>query len=165
MIYCTFSLDQTQFALCALNIREIIPANQITPVPLSDSSVKGLINVRGQVVPVLDLRARLGLKPNPAQKDTRSILITKADQELMSRACSKDDLQWMGPSETSGIDIDVIGDLIEYDSPLDPAPVHLSSINPRFVSGLLHTKDELILVLDLKELLSLSTTAENTGEQ
>lgn len=73
--YLTFALGEESFALPILRIREIIGITEITPVPRMPAHVRGVLNLRGKVVPVVDLRCRLGFKPVPDHKRTCIVIV------------------------------------------------------------------------------------------
>ncbi len=73
--YLTFALGDESFALPILRIREIIGITEITPVPRMPPHVRGVLNLRGKVVPVVDLRCRLGFKPVPDHKRTCIVIV------------------------------------------------------------------------------------------
>jgi purine-binding chemotaxis protein CheW len=73
--YLTFALGEESFALPILRIREIIGITEVTPVPRMPEHVRGVLNLRGKVVPVIDLRRRLGFKPAPDHKRTCIVIV------------------------------------------------------------------------------------------
>ena len=71
----TFSLLEEEFGLPILDVREIIRMTEITPVPNAPSFVEGVINLRGQIIPVVDLRKRFNLNATEADDDSRIIVV------------------------------------------------------------------------------------------
>src|SRR5438874_826198 len=81
--YCTFYVDGHYFGLEVLNVQEIIRYQEMTRVPLAPSVVRGLINLRGQIVTAIDLRRRLGLTERPADQSPMNVVI-RTDDEAVS---------------------------------------------------------------------------------
>lgn len=73
--YLTFALGDENFALPILRVREIIGITDITPVPRMPPHVRGVLNLRGKVIPVIDLRRRLGFEPIPDHKRTCIVIV------------------------------------------------------------------------------------------
>lgn len=73
--YLTFALGDETFALPILRVREIIGITEITPVPRMPAHVRGVLNLRGKVIPVIDLRRRLGFEPIPDHKRTCIVIV------------------------------------------------------------------------------------------
>src|SRR5579859_2600274 len=77
--YCTFLLDGHYFGIDVLEVQEIIRFQQMTRVPLAPAVVRGLINLRGQIVTGIDLRRRLGLKERPAEQLPVNVVVKTED--------------------------------------------------------------------------------------
>ncbi len=73
--YLTFALGDESFALPILRVREIIGITDITPVPRMPPHVRGVLNLRGKVIPVIDLRRRMGFEPVPDHKRTCIVIV------------------------------------------------------------------------------------------
>src|SRR5438132_7996946 len=80
--YCTFLLDGMLFGVEVKKVQEVIRYQPITRVPLAAPAVRGLINLRGQIVTALDLRQRLELRPRPADKLPTNVVVQTADGVL-----------------------------------------------------------------------------------
>ena len=79
--YLAFSLGGETYAIAILRIKEIISYGQLTTVPMMPSFIRGVINLRGSVVPVVDLRARFGAQPTQVQRRTCIVIIEAAEGE------------------------------------------------------------------------------------
>jgi purine-binding chemotaxis protein CheW len=77
--FCTFYLGGQYFGLGVLRVQEVIRHQEMTPVPLAHSVVRGLINLRGQIVPAIDLRGRLGLPPRPEGELPLNVVVRTDD--------------------------------------------------------------------------------------
>lgn len=79
---CTFRIGGEDYAVDIMRVREIIHPLPITPVPRAPPSVEGVVRLRGEVVPVLDVRKRLGLPPSPATRRTRFLVVNVARRRI-----------------------------------------------------------------------------------
>lgn len=127
---CTFHVDDLLFALEVIRIQEVIRFEQITKVPLSSGVVRGLINLRGQIVTAVDLRSRLGLPPSTDDEPPMNVVI-RLKEGLIS------------------IIVDNIGDVLEvsegaFEPPPPTLPLHLRHV----VDAVCKLPDRLLLVLD-----------------
>ncbi|MEN0064298.1 MAG: chemotaxis protein CheW [Myxococcota bacterium] len=127
---CTFHVDDLLFALEVIRIQEVIRFEQITQVPLSSQIVRGLINLRGQIVTAVDLRSRLGLPPSDDEGAPMNVVI-RLEEGLIS------------------IIVDDIGDVIEVDeNSFEPPPPTLPTHLRHVVDSVCKLPDRLLLVLD-----------------
>ena len=127
---CTFHVDDLLFAIEVVRIQEVIRFEQITRVPLAAQVVRGLINLRGQIVTAVDLRSGLGLDPSTNDEAPMNVVV-RLDEGLVS------------------IIVDNIGDVLEVDEssfehPPPTLPVHIR----RVVDAVCKLPDRLLLVLD-----------------
>jgi purine-binding chemotaxis protein CheW len=76
---CTFFLNNMLFGIDVTDVQEVIRHQPITPVPLASKVVTGLINLRGQIVTALDLRARLGLPPRAADSEPMNVVVRRPE--------------------------------------------------------------------------------------
>lgn len=147
--FATFHVGDHVFGLDILGVREIIRAVEITPVPRTEPHIRGLINLRGQIVTILELAVRLG-RPSHAISESSHIIILKA-----SAVVSKDESAQGGPLGLLGLLVDAIGDVVSADDArADPPPANITDDEERFVSGVLKTETGLLVLLNLQELLS-----------
>ena len=148
--YTTFHVGDRLFGLDILGVREIIRVFTITPVPRTEPHIRGLINLRGQIVTILDLAVRLGHEPLPV-KDSSHIVILKSG----ASAVQADGRNQGGSQDLTGLLVDAIGDVVEADAFLAEAPpANLTEAEERFLSGVLKTDQGLLVLLNLQELLS-----------
>lgn len=142
--YATFHVGERLLGLDILGVREIIRVSDLTPVPRAEASIRGLLNLRGQIVTILDLAVRLG-HPAPAITEASHIVILKAG----SQGARGEGL------DVVGLLVDAIGDVVEADAAAtEPPPANLSEVETRFVSGVLKTDGGLLVLLNLRELLA-----------
>jgi purine-binding chemotaxis protein CheW len=129
--YCTFELGGLLFGVDVARVQEVLLHADMTRVPLAHATVKGLVNLRGQIVTALDLRARLGLPP-AAEGSTPQNVVLRAEGGAVSLL------------------VDEIGDVLEVgDESYEPPPETLRSPAREFVRGVHKLDGRLLLVLDV----------------
>jgi purine-binding chemotaxis protein CheW len=137
-----FELAGTAYAVSSQVVQQIEMVESITPVPNAPDFVDGVVFVRGQVVPVLNLRARFGLQRIPLDVKTRLIVVNQSGRSV-------------------GLLVDLARDFLTISkSAIAPPPEAIHHLNGRFLTGIAHVNDRLILVLNVAELLA---TDELTG--
>jgi purine-binding chemotaxis protein CheW len=151
--YATFRVAERLLGLDLLTVREIIRPLDITPVPRAAPHIHGLLNLRGQVVTLLDLAVCLGLEPIRLT-DASHIVILKTQQELVS--VRREGLEnYRGPTDLVGLLVDAIEDVAEADeSTLEPPPANLNEAEERLLSGVHRTDAGLLVLLNIQELFS-----------
>ena len=126
-------------ALDIATIQEIIRDIKVTRVPHAPPQVRGVINLRGEVTSVIDLRQILGLSPLDTTTDTQTLIVRSQ-------------------AESIGLIVDRVGDIFAVEqSSIVPPPPNVASVDGRFFRGVCQQKTEVILVLDLEETLSRNT--------
>ncbi|MDX2018933.1 MAG: chemotaxis protein CheW [Deltaproteobacteria bacterium] len=127
---CTFYLDSYFLAVDALRVQEVLRQQPLTQVPLAPPAIKGLMNLRGQIVPVVDLRHRFGFAPLPPGKKSFNVLLRGQDG-LVSFL------------------VDRVADVIEVPSEdFEPIPETLQGEGRRLLRGAFKLEKRLLLVLD-----------------
>jgi purine-binding chemotaxis protein CheW len=143
--YLTFSLGDEVFAMDIRTVREIIQHASMTVVPLMPGFVRGVINLRGAVVPVIDLQLRFGRDTTKVGKKT-CIIIFDASTE-------NDKLEL-------GLMVDAVSEVIDIESALiEPAPQFGTSINREFIKGMGKVYGEFIVILEPERALSIDDMA------
>lgn len=149
--FATFQVGDHTFGLDILGVREIIRVANITPVPRSEPHIRGLINLRGQIVTILDLAVRLGDEPATVKDSSHIVILKQAPGAATAQGQNQG-----GTQDLTGLLVDAIGDVVEADEALAEAPpANLSSAEERFLSGVLKTDAGLLVLLNLHELLSI----------
>jgi len=140
----TFRLDGQDYGVSILKIQEIKGWDKITPIPNSPAYVKGVLNLRGVIVPVIDLRLRFGLKE--AERDIFTVIIVAN----------------VG-GRLAGIVVDAVSDVINVGTEqLCEAPEYEGQQNREFIKGLAQVDGKLLVLLDIDRLVnpdSLDKTA------
>lgn len=136
--YATFRVGGHYLGVGVLDVQEVLRGQRLTPVPLAPDSVTGLINLRGQIVPALEMRKILGLEPRDADAEPLSIVVC-TEQGAVS------------------LQVDEIGDVLELDgSSFELAPQNVDPGLRKFLIGVHKLKDSLLLVLDVRLTVELS---------
>lgn len=148
--FATFRVGERLFGLDILGVREIIRVFNITAVPRADAHIRGLINLRGQIVTILDLSVRLGHEPAPIRDSSHIVILKHAANTIQVNGHTQG-----GTSDLMGLLVDAIGDVVEAEASLAEAPpANLTDAEERFLSGVLKTDAGLLVLLNVQELLS-----------
>jgi purine-binding chemotaxis protein CheW len=139
--YLSFLVGGEVFALGILAIKEIIEYGQLTTVPMMPAFVRGVINLRGAVVPVIDLAARFGRLASPNTKRT-CVVITEVDGE--------------GGKEQVGMVVEAVNEVLEITADeIEPAPAFGSSVRTDFIAGLGKVNGKFVVILNVDRVLSM----------
>jgi purine-binding chemotaxis protein CheW len=150
--YASFQLGGRLFGLDLMMIREINRIQDITPVPHARGHIRGLINLRGQIVTILDLGVRLGLE-RAGILDTSHNIILKTNSELAA-VRREGAAQQSTATDLVGFLVDAIGDVVEADdATIEPASANVSEAEGVFLSGVIKTGAGLLVLLDIHEVL------------
>jgi purine-binding chemotaxis protein CheW len=138
--YLTFALANEEYGLEILKVREIIGYMEITAVPQTPAYVKGVINLRGQVIPVVDLRAKFGMETSDITDETCIIVVetSQGDHKF-----------------STGIVVDHVEEVLDIaGEDIEEAPQFGSSVNTDFILGMGKIGDNVKILLDIDEVLS-----------
>jgi len=136
--YCTFYLDGHYFVLDVLTVQEIIRYQVLTRVPLAPPVVRGLINLRGQIVTSIDLRRRLELSERPADQVPLNVVVQTDDGAV-------------------SLLVDEIGDVLEVsDNLFERPPETLNGTARELIRGAYKLPDRLLLILDTERTVCLA---------
>ncbi|RJU10975.1 hypothetical protein XcmpCFBP7700_07015 [Xanthomonas campestris] len=146
--YLTFQLDGETFATSILGIREIIQYRAPTPVPSMPACVRGVINLRGAVVPVVDLHARLGRADSSIGK--RSCIVILATEQAQ------------GP-QVIGVLVDAVNAVIELaDHDIEAAPSFGTHIRRDLLRGMGKVGERFVVLLEMEQVLRVDEIAGET---
>jgi purine-binding chemotaxis protein CheW len=136
----TFILSDEEFAIPVMSIKEIIEYGHLTNVPMVPDFIQGVVNLRGNAVPVLSLANKFGLEAKPIDKRTCIIIM---DAELN------------GEAVVMGIVVDKVLQVIEIpEDCIEPAPTLGAAIRTDFIKGMGKLNDNFIIILDIIQVLS-----------
>ena len=147
--FLTLTLGQELFALPIEHIREIIEFGGLTEIPLMPSFLRGVINLRGAVVPVIDLAVRFGRERTPIAKRTCIVIVEVEQGESM---------------QLLGIIVDAVNEVLAVEGhQLESRPAFGARIRADFIAGILKHNEQFVVVLDIPQVLSLDELAELVG--
>ena len=132
----SFKIANEEFGVDILNVQEINKMTQITKVPNAPDFVEGVINLRGRVIPIIDLRTRLKLEKKPHDKDTRIIVVEIANK-------------------TVGFIVDAVNEVLRIPtSIIEPPPQLATGIDSDFIRAVGKLEDRLLILIDLEKVLT-----------
>jgi purine-binding chemotaxis protein CheW len=138
--YLTFSLGAEEYGLEILKVREIIGYVDVTAVPQTPHHIKGVINLRGQVIPVIDLRAKVGMETAEITEQS-CIIVSEIIQD--NRKCSM------------GIVVDRVQEVLDIaGGSIEDAPKFGASVNTDFILGMGKVGDAVKILLDIDKVLA-----------
>lgn len=143
--YLTFLLGQETYAMGILAIKEIIEYGHLTAVPMVPRFIRGVINLRGAVVPVVDLAARFGREPAAVTKRSCIVII---------------EVESGGERQDIGVVVDAVNEVLEIPSgDIRPAPSFGGRIRTDFIRGMGKVDGEFVVILDADHVLSVEELA------
>ncbi len=149
--FSTLYIDNAAFGINILLIREINRNMEITPVDMSPQYVRGLMNLRGQIVTVIDLGMKLGLEPRKI-KSSSQIIVLKKSQEIANLSDGENETT----EDLVGLLVDRVGNVVSVDTEkIEQPPANIGSVDGRFLSGVIKMESELIVTLKIGKILSL----------
>jgi purine-binding chemotaxis protein CheW len=141
--YLTFSLNQEEYGLEILKVKEIIGLMNITKIPRTPQNIRGVINLRGKVIPVMDLRLKFGME---AVKDTAERCIIVVDALMKNN------------SVLMGILVDSVSEVMDIAAAeIENSPSFGTDVDTDFILGIGKSKDKVILLLDIDKILHAKT--------
>lgn len=144
--YLTFTLGEELFAMDIATVREIIDDKNITKIPRMPPYMRGVINIRGQAVPVIDLRLKFGMSRTEMGIDT-CVIITEVSLDAAGSAQAE--------QAVVGALADSVQEVIELTPEnIAPAPRLGAAIDTRFIRGMAQQNDRFIIVLDIDAIFS-----------
>ncbi|HBG46135.1 MAG TPA: chemotaxis protein CheW [Deltaproteobacteria bacterium] len=134
----TFRLGNEEFSLDILRVQEIIRHMEITRVPKAPDFVEGVINLRGKVIPVLELRKRFGLGSNERTNETRIIVVEVDDK-------------------TVGLKVDAVSEVLRLPADrVEPPPAIATGVDSDYIKGVGKLDGRLLILLDVEKVLTKS---------
>ena len=147
--YLTFLIGKEVFAIGIADIREIIEYREPTTVPMMPSFIRGVLNLRGRVVPVIDLLVRFGRESAEASRRT-CIVILEVEHE--------------DEQQNIGIVVDAVKAVLDIaDTDIEPPPSFGARLRSDFVSGMGKVHDEFVIILDTEHVLSIEELSMLAG--
>jgi purine-binding chemotaxis protein CheW len=132
----TFRLQEETYGINVMQVQEVLRVSEIAPVPGAPAYVLGIINLRGNVVTVIDTRKRFGLQPGEIDDSSRIVIIESEKQVV-------------------GILVDSVAEVVELrGTEIDPAPNVGNEDSSRYIQGVASRNNNLLIVVDLNKLLT-----------
>ena len=134
-----FMLSDEQYALDILEVKEIVRLHAITPVPRSPAWIKGIVTLRGVIVPIFDLRSRLGLAEIEYGPDTRIVVVYRGE-------------------ELAGLIVDSITQVMRLPvEAIEPPPQTIGQVEAEYLRGVARFRDQLVIMLNLPRVVEAAT--------
>ncbi len=150
--YLTFELGDESYGLQILKVQEIIKMQEITKVPRTPDYVRGVINLRGKVMPVIDLRRIFEMEDVEASRDTCIIVVQVQRGET---------------SVILGVIVDKVSEVLEIGAEeIEPPPSFGTQVDTHFILGMAKTKDAVKILLDIDKIVSegeMEALAQTSG--
>ena len=141
--YLTVALDNESYGLAVLKVREIIRMQKITPVPQMPEFVKGVINLRGRVIPVIDLRVKFGLKAEFGERTC--IVVVQVDLA-------------QGKPVQMGLIVDSVDEVLNVAADMiEPTPDFGTAIDTSYLLGMVKAKGQVKTLLDIDRVVAPET--------
>jgi len=143
--YLTFTLGTEMFAVGILNVKEIIEYGNLTEIPMMPTFIRGVINLRGAVVPVVDLAARFGHMASEVQRRTCVVIVEVTQED------ARDDI---------GIMVDAVSEVLEIGAKdIEPPPSFGAKIRADFIAGMGKVAGKFVILLQIDRVLSVDEMA------
>ncbi len=139
-LYLTFSLAEEMYGVQILSVQEIIQMAPITAVPRTPEFVRGVINLRGKVIPVIDLRRKFGMESVEDTEETCTVVVEvhTNDQAI-----------------TIGVVVDNVNEVIDVAvDQVEPPPTFGSAVDTEFIHGMGKVDDKVVMLLDIRRVLA-----------
>jgi len=133
----TFTVGKFLFGIDVLNVQEVLRFQRMTKVPLAPPVIVGLINLRGQIVPAIDMRCRLFLEPRGAEESSMNMVVRSEDGAV-------------------SLLVDEIGDVLELKpNAFEHTPANVAANVREMIRGVYKLKDRLLFVLDTEKTVDI----------
>ena len=137
----SFRLAQEEFGIEITKVQEIILMGEITRVPQTPNYIKGLINLRSTVIPIVDLRLRFGLNEQPTTDETRIMVVNVRGKTL-------------------GIIVDAVSEVLRIsEEQIAPPPPTVAGLGHEYLTGLVKLESRLLILLDIDKILQQEEVA------
>lgn len=150
--YLSFALDNEEYGVDILRVQEIRSWEPVSRIPNVPRYEKGVVNLRGSIVPIIDLREKLGIKYTEYTPLTVVVVLQATDGNKKTR--------------TMGVVVDSVSDVINLDkTKIQDSPDFGAKVNSEFINGLVSVNDRMVILLDVDKLLKLEELeGQESGE-
>lgn len=140
--YLTFMLDDEEYGIEIMRVQGIQGWTSVTPIPNTPTHILGVINLRGQIVPIIDLRLRFSLEKTTFSASTVVIIVKLVND---------------GKEKLMGIVVDGVSETYRFDNEkIQPPPELSNSTNTEFLKGLASIEDKLVILLDIDHIVDIN---------
>ncbi|MCG8617849.1 MAG: chemotaxis protein CheW [Desulfobacterales bacterium] len=147
--YLTFSLENEEYGIGILKVKEIIGMMPITQIPRTPAYVKGVINLRGKVIPIIDLRARFGMPPQDYDEKTCIIVV---------------EIETEGGIVMIGIVVDSVSEVLNVQQgEIEPAPAFGTQMDTDYILGMAKMEGGVKILLNIDKVLNQDEVAQLQG--
>lgn len=137
-----FKIGAEEFGVDILLTKEVVVPREITPVPDTEAFVEGVMNLRGNLLPIIDLRKRLRARATTTQREQRIVIANIDDR-------------------TAGLIVDAASEVMRVtDDMIEPVPDLISEMGAGYIEGIINVKDRCITLIDLQKALSVDVLNE-----
>lgn len=137
--FLTFNLDENDYGIPILKVSEIIGITKITPVPKTPDFVKGVINLRGKIIPAMDLRLKFGMAERNYDQNTCIIIIN---------------IETKGLAKQIGVIVDIVSEVCNIPaSEIEEPPSYGNECKDGSISGVGKIKDKVIMLLNIEKII------------
>lgn len=134
--FITFGLGREKFGISIDEVKEIIADYNIVPLPRTPEFIEGIISLRGDIIPIVDMRARFEMEPREGDDETRIIVLEMSDFAV-------------------GIQVDHVYEVLKLsENAIEPPPKLVGGLKGDYIDGVAETKDKLTIILNLDEIFS-----------
>jgi purine-binding chemotaxis protein CheW len=149
--YLTFTLGGEMFAVGILAVKEIIEYGKLTEIPLMPAFIRGVINLRGAVVPVIDLAARFGGRPAEIGKRTCIVIVEITDLDAAEQPARHD----------IGVIVDAVSEVLDIPlGDIEPPPTFGAKIRADFILGMGKVAGRFVILLNIDQVLCVDEIAQ-----
>lgn len=142
----SFCLGDEEYGVNIMNVQEVILVGKITPLPRVPSHICGLINLRGHVIPIIDLRKKFELPPSDAGEQSRIIIVNVV-------------------GKTMGVTVDAVDEVLRVNqSDIEPAPDALLGSAEEYLKGLVRFESKLLVLLDIQKIIETEAEIPASGK-
>ncbi|MDD3237503.1 MAG: chemotaxis protein CheW [Candidatus Gastranaerophilales bacterium] len=134
----TFSLGNEGYGISILKVKEIIGMMPITPVPKTPSFVKGVVNLRGKIIPVMDLRIKFNMEEKSYNERTCIIVVETVINNVQ---------------RLLGVVVDTVSEVVNISADeIEPSPQYSTGMDSNFILGIGKLKDRVVIIIDLDQI-------------
>ena len=143
--YLTFTLGQEEYGVEILKVQEIKGFSAITPIPNTPSYIKGVMNLRGTIIPVVDLRSKFGMSEAEYNQFTVIIVVTVGTKVM-------------------GVIVDAVSDVLNIPkSDIQETPDFGAQVEARFISGMAKAREKLVVLVDIDKVVNSADAPDVTA--